>query len=56
MRGETVALAAVDAYSENAGMGSANAVRICMAESLRFWRKVRPLQVESGAKGGAGRH
>ena len=31
--------------SENAGISSENYVRIIMAESLRFWRKVRPLQV-----------
>ena len=30
--------------SENAGMSSENYVRIIMAESLRFWRKVRPLK------------
>ena len=36
--------------SENAGMSSANAVRICMAESLRFLEEGSSAPGQSGAK------
>ena len=36
--------------SENAGMSSANAVRICMAESLRFLEEGSSAPSQSGAK------
>ena len=36
--------------SENAGMSSANAVRICMAESLRFLEEGSSAPSQPGAK------
>ena len=36
--------------SENAGMSSANAVRICMAESLRFLEEGSSAPSKPGAK------
>ena len=36
--------------SENAGLSSANAVRICMAESLRFLEEGSSAPGQSGAK------